>query len=83
MATSAIYLIHRKCWLKLHSNLKEGKETADKKAEVPGLGGLPLTTATGPSTELPEGGVVEVGCWARATLLDVWQELSHLNRGRE
>lgn len=35
MATSDNYLMSIKCWLKLHSNLKEGNEIEDKKAKMP------------------------------------------------
>lgn len=35
MATSENHLTSIKCWLKLHSNLKECDETGDKRAKMP------------------------------------------------
>lgn len=41
MATSENYP-SIKCWLKLHSNLKEGEKTEDKRAKCQHLAWLPL-----------------------------------------
>lgn len=77
MATSDNYLRSIKCWLKLHSNLKEGNETEDWKSDKASVS----AGCHHHSPQDPVLGLQSCGLNAAAILLTgVWREseLSHL-----
>jgi len=84
MATSENDLTSIKCWLKLHSHLKEGDKIEDKRAKCHRLAWLPRNaTPQAPVLGLPEGsGLRAAGCGRLASRFWRELELGHLNRGK-